>query len=339
MVFRLLPEIMKLSLSMVALLAIILPMGMAGQAASARDITIGVLMANDLRQEPLGGLQKGLLSHEEEENITFSFHIKNAKGNRAILPQLAAELVALKPELIISTGGIESDALLVATAASHIPVVFLSVSSSVDRGIVASLTSSKNNFTGIDTNDSQLTAKRLWFIHKILPEAKTILCYHVPSIVPSGEALDVAQKTAAELGLIIKVFNVESERDIEKATENLSGSDVDVILQLPAAPIDRALKDVILPSAMAEKIPIFGYGRGSINSGAFASYAGSRYANGRQAARLVHKIIHGVAPADIPVETPENLELILNRAMVKKLGLSLSSRVWKMADEIVDLDF
>ena len=132
---------------------------------------------------------------------------------------------------------------------------------------------------------------------------------------------------------------MESETDIQTATALLSKKTVDVILQLPVAPIDKALGSIIFPRAMAEKIPIFGYGSNSMDNGAFASYAGSRYENGRQAARLVHKIVNGIAPRDIPVETPEKLELIINRSMVEKLGVKLPGRAWRMADQIVDITF
>jgi len=308
-------------------------------AAFGKTITISILMANDNRQNTVDGLKNVLAEHATKEKHTYVYTVKNADGDRKKLSDLSKEIINAKPDVAISSGGIESDALLVASAGTDIPVVFLSVSSSVNRGIVASMASSGNNFTGIETNDTQLTAKRLWFIRKMLPNAKKIFCFHVPSIVPSVESIAVARKAASELGFELLVAQVESETDIRKATAKLSKANVDVILQLPVAPIDRALGSIIFPKAQAEKIPIFGYGSNSIKNGAFASYAGSRYANGQQAARLVHKIVNGIAPKDIPVETPETLELVINRDLTKKLGLNLPSRVWRMADQIVDIQF
>lgn len=305
----------------------------------ARIIHIGILMANEVRQAPVDGLKRALIEHGQEEGHTYDYVIRTAAGDRKLLPEMAAEIIAQKPDVAIAAGGIEADALLLATAGNGIPVVFLSVSSPIERGIVASLISSGNNFTGIDTNDSQLTAKRLWFIKKILPEAKKISCFHVPSIVASVQSLAVARQSAAELGLELVVVEVESEEDIKNATAELSRETVDVILQLPVAPLDKALRSIIFPKAMAENIPIFGHGRSSMESGAFVSYAGSRYANGQQAARLVHKILNGVAPKDIPIEKPQKLELIINKNLAKILNLDLSGRVWRMADEIVDYQF
>ena len=310
-------------------------------AAYARTIKIAVLMAGDFRQLPLDGLKNGLTQHAEKWGHvhTYLYDIKNAAGDRKKLAPMAAEIIAAKPDLAVACGGIEADALLVASAGTSIPVVFLSVSSSVERGIVASMVSSGNNFTGIDTNDTSLTAKRLWYIRKMLPEAQNIFCFNVPSIFPSVQALEVARKNAGELGFTIHSVDVESDTDIKKVTDSLSKATTDVILLLPVAATDKALRSIIFPKAMAEKIPIFGYGVTSIKSGAFASYAGSRYANGEQATRLIHKIISGIAPKEIPVETPEKLELIINKNLAEKLGLQLSSRVWRMADQIVDIQF
>ncbi len=327
--------------SRMALLCLLCLLGtlLFSAAAQAKEIRIGILMASDIRLETVKGLRDALVEHATEGHHTFIYDIKNAQGNRKKLPEQAAEIIADKPDVAVAAGGIEADALLVASAGTGIPAIFLSVSSSVHRGLVASMVSSGNNFTGIDTNDTNLTAKRLWFIKKMLPETKTVFCFHVPSIVASVESLDVARRAANELGVTLQVSSVESDADITKAAETLSRSTTDVILQLPVAPVDRTLKSVIFPRAMAEKIPIFGYGQNSIQSGAFASYAGSRYANGQQAARLVHKVVNGINPTNIPVEFPEKLELIINKSLVERLGLKFTGRTWRMADEIVDIQF
>ena len=307
--------------------------------ASAGTIHISILKVGDIRNDPINGLKAALVSHAEEEHHSYSYDIKDALGDRTILPRLAAEIIADKPDLAIAAGGIEADALHAASAGTAVPVVFLSVSSAVDRNIVASMVSSGNNLTGIDTGDTQLTAKRLWFIKKLLPKAKKVLCFHVPSIVPSVQSLQIAREAAKELELELTVVEVETEDDIRAAVGKLSRTSTDVILQFPVAVTDRATLPIIFPQATTEMIPIFGYGENSLESGAFASYAGSRFANGQQAARLVHKIINGILPKDIPIETPDKLELIINRAMVDKLGLRLPDRAWRMADKVIDLNF
>jgi putative ABC transport system substrate-binding protein len=304
----------------------------------ARTIHISILKVSHIRDKPVAGLKAGLDSYGEG-SYNFSFDIKDAHGDRTMLPGLAREIVAGRPDIAVAAGGVEADALHDASAGTGVPVVFLSVSSAVERQIVASMMSSGNNLTGIDTGDTHLTAKRLWYVKKLLPDAKKVLTFHVPSIVPSVESVDIAQRTAEQLGLTLTVMEVETVDDIKAAVKTLSSTTADVILQLPVATTDRATLPVIFPKALAEKIPIFGYSASSLESGCFASYSGSRFENGRQAARLVYKIINGIEPAHIPVETPEKLELIINRALVSQLGLQLPGRAWHMADTIVDLNF
>ncbi|WP_278186447.1 ABC transporter substrate-binding protein [Desulfobacter hydrogenophilus] len=298
-----------------------------------------MLVDSDIRQNEVNGLKHALGDHAVKGNHSFIYKVKDAGGDRTKLPGLAAEIIAEKPDIAVAGGGIEADALHAASASTRTPVIFMSCASSVDRGIVAGMASSENNLTGIDTNDTQLTAKRLWFIRKMLPDARKVFCFHVPSIAPSVNSLAVAKKAASKLGLEVATAEVETEADIRRATAALSKSNVDVILLLPAAPVHGAMGTIIFPKALAERIPIFGYGEDSMKKGAFATYSGSRYAIGQQTARLVHKIVNGIAPRDIPVETPEKLELVINRDLVDKLGLKLSKRVWRMADKIVDIQF
>lgn len=337
---RVLPSRGNYSVLFLGIMTVLALLLISSHLVQAKAIKLGVLMASNTRQAPVDGLKSGLAKHAQEWGHihTYNYLIKNADGDRRKLAPMAAEIIASRPDVAIACGGIEADALLTASAGTTVPVVFLSVSSSVDRGIVASMVSSGNNFTGIDTNDTALTAKRLWFIKKMLPEAKNIFCFNVPSVFPSAQSLEVARDNADELGLTINSIDVESDADIRKATDSLSRETTDVILLLPVVFTDKALRSIILPKAMSEKIPIFGYGMTNIESGAFASYAGSRFANGEQAARLIHKVINGTPPADIPIETPEKLELILNKAQVAKLGLKIPNRVWRMADKIVDIE-
>nr|WP_319493957.1 ABC transporter substrate-binding protein [uncultured Desulfobacter sp.] len=304
-------------------------------------ITFGILMANDTRQDPVDGFKNGMASFAEHGHdiAKFKYTILNAGNQKQKLTELAQEIVAAKPDIAVAAGGIEADALMTATRGTDIPMVFLSVSSSIDRGLTSSMTAPDKNFTGIDTNDTNITAKRMWFIKRILPDTRKIFCFHIPSNVPSVESVKIARKKAEELGLELIVKEVITIDDIRSAAPMISRENMDVILLNPVAVIHGAMKEIILPRAMAQKIPIFGYGMGSVKKGAFASYAGSRYANGKQAARLAHKIIHGTRPENIPIETPEQYEFVINRWMVKKLGLTLPSNAYKMADKIVEIAF
>lgn len=308
-------------------------------AAAQPQVTVGILMANDTRQAPVEGFKDGMAFFADDELHRFTYTILNADNQKQMLPALAQKIIEIKPDIAIAAGGIEADALMAATRGTDIPVVFLSVASSIDRGLAVTMTAPDKNITGIETNDTNITAKRMWFIKRILPNARKIFCFHIPSNVPSVKSVMIARKKAKELNLEFIVKEVETVDDIRNAAQIISKENMDVILLNPVAVIHGAMKEIILPRAIAQKIPIFGYGMECMKKGSFASYGGSRYANGKQAARLAHKIIHGERPVNIPIETPEKYEFIINAWMVKKLGLTLPSNAYKMAEQIVEIEF
>ena len=134
------------------------------------------------------------------------------------------------------------------------------------------------------------------------------------------------------LELVVKQINVTP--DVERIVSGITKKDADVIMITPANPVWRAIKPYIYPVSIAQKIPIMGVNRADIARGAFACYAGPRFACGAQAARLVRKVLDGVPPSQIPLETPKKLELVINRATVEKLGLKIPDSGWAMATTI-----
>ncbi|MBT7410672.1 MAG: ABC transporter substrate-binding protein [Methylococcales bacterium] len=303
------------------------------QVFSQDQYRLGVLMAGDFRLPSLNGLKDGMASY----GVSTRYEISNAKGNRKQLAGLAQQIIKSKPSVAIAAGGVEADALFEASKGTNIPVVFLAVSSSVDRGLVHSMNRSQNNLTGIETNDTELTEKRLWFIRKIMPQAKHVLMFKVPSIIPSVKSVEIAKQLVSSLGFKLNVLTVENKSNIIAGLKTVSKANADIILLAPAAPVNRIIKSHILPFSIQHEIPVFGYGMGMIKRGATISFAGSRYKEGFQASRLVNKILGGESPRHIPVETPKELEFIINRWMVNRLGLKVPRRIWRIANTVVDI--
>ena len=300
--------------------------------------TAGVLLLSDIRLSPFQGFKDGLatLGMAEGDDKNIHFIIRNASGEKSKLPELARELVALKPDIVIAGGGVEADALKAATMETTIPLVFLSVSSSVDRGLVLSLRSSGNHLTGIDTADTELTGRRLWFITKMFPKVKRVYILHVPSITPSRKSLEKAREMAEKLGLELMVETGETREELIEKAESFTAAKGDVILLLPVAPVSSIVKQHLFPKAMKAKIPIFGYGRVEIDTGAAASLAGSRYQNGFQAAGLAKKILDGASPSSLPIEQPQKTKFVINKWVIDQLGIHLPERILQLADEIVN---
>jgi putative ABC transport system substrate-binding protein len=164
------------------------------------------------------------------------------------------------------------------------------------------------------------------------------LILFVPSITPAVKSVEIAEETAPRLDLELTLLAVETEQDIHAAATNITADVADAILLVPAAPIRQFVKETLYPASLAHQIPVVGYNRTDLERGVLMSYAGSRYANGVQAARMVDRLLHGVDPADIPVETPQKLEFVINRLVLDRLGLELPDEAWDLADEVVELE-
>lgn len=306
-------------------------------AVAGETVHIGILLAYDTRLSTVEGFQEEMAEHTASTGATLRYVIRNAQGDRSLLAGLASELIAARPALAIAAGGIEADALKVASAGSGVPVIFLAVSSAVERGLIASMQAPGGNLTGIDTNDTALVEKRLWYLQKLLPQARRVLCFNVPDIAPSAASVVLARKFAAEVGIELQVVDVTSKEQVRDVAATIRRAQTDAILLLPVAITDAVLKEVLLPLSRREGIPIMGYNEESIENGAFAAYGGSRRACGAQAARIAIMVKHGVAPGVLPAETPSDLSLTINRRLVEELGLQLSERSWRLAARVVDL--
>ena len=301
----------------------------------AENFRIAILMSGDNRSEPVTGFKQGLTELTDNQ-INFIFEIENAGGDRSRLLPLAEKIVASAPDLAVAAGGIEADALKEATANNPIPIVFLAVSSAIDRGLGSSMSAPGGNLTGIDTSDTELTAKRLWYVTKMLPTARKITIFSVPSITPSFNSTNIARQTAQKLGLELTVIESESKVELANKMRALKRETTDLVLLLPVAPTDQLVNSDLLPTCRTEKIPIMGYNRASLDRGAFATYGSSRFNLGAQASALAIKVLHGAKPGILPIEAPAQLFLTINRQMVRDLGLELPSRIWDLASDIVD---
>lgn len=302
---------------------------------SAKVFHFGVLMASDVRLPRVEGLQQGMEQHGAPYGIHYDYRLFDAQGKREQLLPLAQQLIAQKPDIAIACGGIEADALRQATLDTNIPVVFLYSASSAERGLVASFSHPGGNITGIDGNDTALTEKRLWYLHKMLPEVKRITCFNIPSIGSSAQAAKVATSAGTRMGLEINIINVATIDELPGNIEAmLQQNSSEAILLLPCAPIYQILGSVIEPVATRKGIPIFGAMDGNLAQGACASFGSIEKNCGKQAARLVIKILHGSNPANLPVETPEDFELVLNRTMIERLHLKIPQQLWRLADRI-----
>lgn len=328
-------QIMRAS-TLLILVALLLN-GCGSDEESNETVRVAILMGGDNRQALVDGVQAGLadLGYADGEQIAYEIH--HAGGDNTALPDLAVKIVDSNPDLIISAGGLETDAAHAATAGADIPVVFTGVSSSVDRGVVASLQSSGNNLTGVDTAYTELSGKRLEIFNYMMPEIKNVAVINMPDITPSVKSLESVQAVASGLGINVLVFTIGPERDFAAAARDIVASEAQALFLFPVSPVQQAMAEWLYPALSQKGIPILGVFSSDLERGAFAFYGGDQFLMGRQAARLADKVLKGAQPQDIPVEMPADLQVIINRTVVEALGLSLSDEAWGMADSIVEI--
>jgi len=297
---------------------------------------IALLIYADFRQNTVLGFQRGM---NDLGYSTAVYEVYDAHGNQSALDSLAAVIVETSPDLAVAAGGIEADALKLATESTNIPVVFLAAASTVTRGLIESMINPGANLTGIDSWDSELSEKRLEFITLVLPEARRVLVLHVPGIVSSAISLEAVRSKASALGLELIVEEVETTEDIQKVVLNIQRFEADALLLLPSAPVQQDCREIIFPACLQNRIPIFGINCGDLFVGACFSYGNSRYESGYQAALLAHRTLSGTDPSTIPVEALRNPQFRINISTVMLYeSLHIDSVAWDLADTVLTVD-
>lgn len=176
----------------------------------------------------------------------------------------------------------------------------------------------------MDTGYTHLAGKRLEMLRTLMPEVSSVALINMPEIAP-------------RLGVNALVFDVGSEQSFAAVANDIAASDADVLFLVPASPVQQAMKEQIAPRLLDAGIPIFGVFSSDLERGAFAFYGGDQYLMGRQSARLVDEVLNGTLPADIPIETPVELHLIVNRSIVDMFGVILSDNAWALATNVIEL--
>jgi putative ABC transport system substrate-binding protein len=272
------------------------------------------------------------LGHIEGENIVIEY--RWAEGHDDRLPALAAELVRLKPDVIVTTG--TPGTLAAGQATKTIPIVFASSADPVHTGIVASLARPGGNATGFTILGPELEAKRLEVIKEALPGLSHVAVLRNPdnpATVPFYEQLKVA---APALGIALKpVAEVRKPEDLEGGLAAISDARPDALVVIA----DRLLlahRARIVDFATARRLPAIYPYREYVDAGGLMSYATSNIDLFRGAAVYVDKILKGANPADLPVQEPTKFELIVNLKTARAFGISLPQTILFRADEVIE---
>lgn len=282
---------------------------------------VAVLLADDVRMPKVEGLRTGLaeLGYPAE---SLRLEVLSSGADRAVLKDLARQAMALEPDVLVAGGGIEALTLKEA-AGGHTPVVMMGVASPVRSGLVESLVRPGGNVTGLDNQHAELSGKRLELLTKLLPGVRRVLLLYDPQVIPGVHALAVTQNTAHQLGIAVEPVAAGTQAQAVDRLRALAPGEFDAALLLPGYVLESGARQF---SAELERLRLPAMGPLDLEgeAGLLAAYGVSMRDQGAQSARFVVKLLQGVAPASIPVETPDNPELVVDLRVAGRLGLELS---------------
>jgi putative ABC transport system substrate-binding protein len=266
----------------------------------------------------------------EGQNIIFEY--RTSHGNDSLLPALAAELVSLDVDVILTWG--VTAARVAKQATTSIPIVNGSMSDPVRAKLVDSLARPSGNLTGITSASPVLSAKRLELLKELVPGLSRVMALATPAPTASF-GLQETEAAARSLGIDIRAKVVEHADQLDEAFASAARERAQAVIVLPDLMFDQNRTRVIGLAAM-HRLPAIYYARGYVEAGGLASYASSFVAQFQRAAALVDRILKGTKPADLPVEQAVKFELIFNRRTAKTLGLTIPPMLLATADEVIE---
>jgi putative tryptophan/tyrosine transport system substrate-binding protein len=295
---------------------------------------IGVLMAASAPDPPWPGpLLDGLRDLGWIEGRNLVIERRTAADRVERLPALAAELVVAKAEVIV-TGGTPA-ALAARGATSTIPIVLWSIFDPVRAGLVESLARPGGNVTGNTLIEPDLGAKRLQVLKEMLPEATRIGEFG-NSTNPAMSMLRQGEEDALQrLGLQSIFVDVTDALALDAAFAALVRERAQALV-IHSDTLFLSNRERIMALALKHALPTMAEGRPFAQAGALVSYAPSTDAMMRNAAVFVDKILRGAKPADLPVERPTKIELVINRKTARLLGVAIPRSLLLRADEVIE---
>ncbi|HXF74725.1 MAG TPA: ABC transporter substrate-binding protein [Methylomirabilota bacterium] len=312
-------------------LAILFP-GVSHPADGQRVYRIGALVSADEFVPAFDGFKKKMIEfgYKEGKNVVYELH--NAKGDSAALARLAKQLIQDRPDLVVTTSSSSTLPVAQASAGTAIPVVFLSAGEPLR--FAKSYGSSGNNLTGISTAVVDLTEKRLELLKELAPWVKRVALLANPLAATYNRHLVAMKKGCKKLQLQVLEKNASNREEIAKVAPSLNRKTIDAIVMQPDMTLGGHI-DLVDDQAIREKLPLIPP-PAFIKRGGLATYGPDNAALGSQGAVLVDKIFKGARPADLPIEQPAKLNLVINLRTARAIGFKIPKDVLLRADQIIE---
>ncbi|HEV8725996.1 MAG TPA: ABC transporter substrate-binding protein [Candidatus Binatia bacterium] len=316
--------------------ALLVPLGLPATAQQPMKVPrIGYLIgsssfASSARIPPFRqGLRE--LGYMEGKNIIIEWRFAEGKPDR--LPALAAELVRLKVDVIVTAGPVPTRAAKEATIT--IPIVMAQDSDPVANGFVASLARPGGNITGLSTLRPELSGKQLELLTEIFPKLSRVAVFGTSIYPGNAQALKEIELAAKAFGVKLQYLDVLDPKDIETAFRAASKGRADAVLMMVVGFVVGGHRTEIAALAVKSRLPAIYNVPEFVEAGGLMFYGVNVNELDRRAATYVDKILKGAKPADLPVEQPKKFEFIVNLNAAKQIGLTIPPGVLARADKVI----
>jgi putative ABC transport system substrate-binding protein len=328
---------LRLAFTITLLLGGLVSPSAAEAQQAAKVARIGYLSTN-LAASPhlLEAFRQGLrdLGYVEGRNVVIEY--RGAEGKRERLPALAAELVALKVDVLVAITTLE--ALAAKQATSTIPVVFAAVADPVTSGLVTSLARSGGNVTGLSLLGPELVGKRLELLTQAVPGISRVAFLWYPRAVGERTEKDFLKGTdvaARALGVRLQVVEARGPENFDRAFSEMNTARADALTVSGAAMFANE-RSRLVDLAAKHRLPAVYAWREFVEAGGLMAYGPNVADLFRRAATYVDKILKGAKPGDLPVEQPTKFELVINLKTAKALKLTIPQSILARADQVIE---
>jgi putative ABC transport system substrate-binding protein len=312
------------------------PSGVSGAADSQQPASprhIGVLLAIFSQESTEAqAFRQGLRDVGYAEGRDVVIEWRSANGDYDRVPELAADLVQRKVEVIVVDSTVGAQAVKRAT--SIIPIVMMVVADPVGSGVVANLAHPGGNITGFSLMTSELSAKRLQLLKEAIPWLTRVAVLWNPATPWHPKAIEDLKAVAPSLSLALSFTNVRTLEEIGPAFSDVRRQHAQALYFL-GDPFFFTNRMAFLKPASNARLPTIHTTRQYVDAGALMSY-GANFADlCRRSAGYVDKILKGAKPGDLPIEQPTKLELVINLKTAKALGITIPEQILLRADEVI----
>jgi putative ABC transport system substrate-binding protein len=308
-----------------------IPLVVEGQQ-TAKVPRIGILRQGSPPDPLVEAFRQGLrdLGYVEGRNISIEY--RWAEGRAERLPDLAADLVRVKVDLIVAAG---VEARTVKSATSTVPIVMPVSTDPVRGGLVASLSRPGGNVTGLASLWDEMPGKWMELLREALPGISRMAIVRDPGNPASPGHVRAAEAAARSLNVHLQVLNAGRLDDLAAAFAEAAGKRVEALIVLPSAFLFGSRSRVVELAARHRLPAMYHQREYVVGSGGLMSYGPDLHDMFRRAANYVDRIVKGAKPADLPVEQPTKFELVINLKTAEALGLSIPRSLLVRADQLI----